>query len=143
MKRYGNNFDLSEEKLWNTIASYMDDDIREDVHGDLAPCSEGEFLVEYLRRDPDFEVLLKSEFGITMEEYYWIDLDYHACAVPAFALIKGYRDADGEKLRATEDIVFWETYENIGVFDDDDMWQSKVEKVIIEELGFLPDYEIN
>ena len=34
------------------IASYMDDDTREDVHGDLAPCTDLEFLREYLRRAP-------------------------------------------------------------------------------------------
>lgn len=34
------------------IASYMDDDTREDVHGDLAPCTDLEFLVAYLDRAP-------------------------------------------------------------------------------------------
>lgn len=28
----------------------MDDEIREAVHADLAPCSEEEFLVEYMKR---------------------------------------------------------------------------------------------
>lgn len=47
---------------------YMNDDIREDVHFDLAPCSEEEFLDEYVKRDPEFEKLLHEEFGIEMEE---------------------------------------------------------------------------
>lgn len=38
------------------IAVSMDDDIREDTHGDLAPCHPGEFLTEYLRRDPGFPI---------------------------------------------------------------------------------------
>ena len=34
------------------IASWMDPEIREAVHADLAPCTEEEFLTEYLRRAP-------------------------------------------------------------------------------------------
>nr|DAP14060.1 MAG TPA: hypothetical protein [Caudoviricetes sp.] len=33
---------------WAVIVSYMDDNIREDVHFELAPCEELEFLVRYL-----------------------------------------------------------------------------------------------
>lgn len=35
---------------WETIVEGMDDEIREAVHADLAPCSEEEFLAEYKRR---------------------------------------------------------------------------------------------
>lgn len=35
---------------WELIVSLMDDDTREAVHADLAPCDELEFLAEYLRR---------------------------------------------------------------------------------------------
>lgn len=35
---------------FNSIACMMEDDLREAVHFDLAPCSESEFLAEYLRR---------------------------------------------------------------------------------------------
>lgn len=35
---------------FNSIACVMEDDLREAVHFDLAPCSEAEFLSEYLRR---------------------------------------------------------------------------------------------
>lgn len=51
-------------RIWNAIASYMDDDKREEVHGDLAPCTEYEFLIKYLELDPDFAELLKQEFSI-------------------------------------------------------------------------------
>lgn len=34
----------------DTLALYMDDDTRESVHNDLAPCSDLEFLIEYLKR---------------------------------------------------------------------------------------------
>ena len=35
---------------WNYIVSLMDDDIREAVHADLAPCTEEDFLQEYRKR---------------------------------------------------------------------------------------------
>lgn len=66
MKRYGESFILKQD-LMDTIASYMDDDIREDLHFRIAPCSPDLFLREYTKRDPDFVDLLKSEFGIEME----------------------------------------------------------------------------
>lgn len=36
--------------LW---VHYMDDEIREEVHMDLAPCTEVEFLNEYKKRHPE------------------------------------------------------------------------------------------
>ena len=47
---------------WESIVPYMDDDIREDVHNDLAPCTREEFLEEYLKRDPGLQDVLDSEF---------------------------------------------------------------------------------
>lgn len=32
---------------WQNVASYMDDDIRERVHSELAPCTEEKFLQRY------------------------------------------------------------------------------------------------
>ena len=66
MKRYGESFILKQD-LMDTIASYMDDHIREDLHFRIAPCSPDLFLREYTKRDPDFVDLLKSEFSIEME----------------------------------------------------------------------------
>lgn len=51
---------------WDIIASYMDDDIREDLHARLAPCSREKFLSRYLSRDPDFADLLRNEFSINL-----------------------------------------------------------------------------
>ena len=42
------------------IAIFMNGDIRERVHRELAPCSNK----RYCELDPDFENVLKSEFGI-------------------------------------------------------------------------------
>lgn len=63
MKRYGEETKINQE-LMDTIASYMDDETRETVHFELAPCKPEEFLTRYLELDPDFEELLNSEFGI-------------------------------------------------------------------------------
>lgn len=58
-------FELTQEEL-DVIATYMNDDIREDVAFDLDSCTPEEFLKEYVSRDEDFEELLKSEFSIEM-----------------------------------------------------------------------------
>lgn len=49
--------------LWPDIASYMNDDIRESVHAELAPCTEEVFLRRYLELDPGFTSLL-DQFDI-------------------------------------------------------------------------------
>lgn len=50
----GRTFIAPEEAIalegWDVIAHYMDDDVRESVHRDLAPCSRLDFLTAYLRR---------------------------------------------------------------------------------------------
>lgn len=61
-----NNNQLSEQKL-NDIAIYMDDNIREELHFRLAPCESDLFLREYVKRNPAFAELLKTEFGIEVE----------------------------------------------------------------------------
>lgn len=51
-------------RLWDAIASYMNDEIREQVHMELSPCTKREFLARYLELDPDFDDLLFQEFSI-------------------------------------------------------------------------------
>lgn len=55
-----------DQKTMDAIAVYMDDDKREQVHFELAPCDPEEFLKRYLELDPDFEDILKSEFSIDL-----------------------------------------------------------------------------
>lgn len=55
---------LEESGFLDTIATYMDDEIRERFHCKMAPCSAESFLKRYLELDEDFEVLLRVEFGI-------------------------------------------------------------------------------
>lgn len=66
MTRYGEEYKLSEELL-DTIATYMDDDKREKVHFELAPCEPEEFLKRYLELDPEFKGVLKTEFSIELD----------------------------------------------------------------------------
>lgn len=50
MKRYGKDYKLT-KNLMSTIAVYMEDEIREKVHFELAPCEPEEFLRRYLEGD--------------------------------------------------------------------------------------------
>ena len=42
--------EIVERNLWDALTNYMDDDTREFVHYKLAPCTDLEFLEEYLNR---------------------------------------------------------------------------------------------
>ena len=53
---------ITDEDMRN-IAGYMDDEIREELHGQLAPCEPEEFLKAYIERDPDILPILENEFG--------------------------------------------------------------------------------
>lgn len=49
------------------IAGYMNDEIREQVHAELAPCTPDEFLTRYLQLDCEFINVLLSEFNIEID----------------------------------------------------------------------------
>jgi len=53
-------------ELMDAIAQYMDDEKREQVHAELAPCTPEDFLRRYVELDQNFLELLESEFGIEM-----------------------------------------------------------------------------
>ena len=62
----------------DTIATYMDDEIREKIHNEYAPCSNEYFLEKYIEQDSAFNELLQREFRIelwgddmTIEELYF------------------------------------------------------------------------
>jgi hypothetical protein len=44
--------EIAERGLWDAIVNLMDDDTREAVHNELAPCTEAEFLARYLELAP-------------------------------------------------------------------------------------------
>lgn len=52
--------------VMDAIAVLMDDEKREKVHYEFAPCSNEKFLEEYVKLDPDFELVLYVEFGIRL-----------------------------------------------------------------------------
>ena len=56
-----------EKNTWENIATYMNDEIREQVNTELAPCSQDEYMRRYLELDPEFADLLGSEFGIVID----------------------------------------------------------------------------
>lgn len=41
--------------LMNEIATYMNDEIREDIHNELEACTPEQFLTAYCNADQDFE----------------------------------------------------------------------------------------
>lgn len=45
--------EIMERNLWEAVTNFMDDDVRDAVTDDMAPCSEEEFLAEYLKRAND------------------------------------------------------------------------------------------
>jgi hypothetical protein len=66
MTRNGKDYTLTQEVL-DEIATYMNDEIREDLHFDMASsCEPEEFLRAYVERDSEFENLLRIEFGIEL-----------------------------------------------------------------------------
>ena len=51
MTRYGEEYKLNTEEMEN-IATYMNDEIREDLHFEMAPCEPEEFLRAYVDFNP-------------------------------------------------------------------------------------------
>lgn len=52
------------DNTMSAITTLMNDDIREAVHGKMAPCTNHEFLKEYCKQESSFADVLKNEFGI-------------------------------------------------------------------------------
>lgn len=65
MKRYNEEIEISNE-LIDTIAGYMNDEKRKQIHIELAPCTPEEFLTRYVELDLEFEELLKNEFSVEL-----------------------------------------------------------------------------
>ncbi len=64
---------------WDTIVSYMNDDIREQIHGEIAPCTEEAFWARYVELDPENEILdivgPANNIGLKWENYIQIDYE--------------------------------------------------------------------
>lgn len=68
MTRWTGNEGFGLDEMWNAIVNLMDDEIRESVHRELAPCTNDEFLTRYAELDPEFEEMLENEFSIVRVE---------------------------------------------------------------------------
>lgn len=44
--------EIEERGLWDALVNLMDDDAREQVHDELAPCTDAEFLARYMEIAP-------------------------------------------------------------------------------------------
>ena len=60
------------ESEWDAVVNLMDDETRERVHEEIAPCTMREFLARYLELSPEFWDALEQEFGF--DRYYDADL---------------------------------------------------------------------
>ena len=59
--------------LMNNIATYMDDELREQTHYDVAPCSNEVFITEYYNKasadlKTALEDILSDEFGLYIDD---------------------------------------------------------------------------
>ena len=55
------------EPIFDFAVTYMDDEIREQLHAELAPCSRDQFMAAYAARDPEILALLAA-YDVVMEE---------------------------------------------------------------------------
>lgn len=51
---------------WEAIVQFMDDEIRERVHSELAPCAAKEFYDRYCEIDPEFDKQIRQTFSTEM-----------------------------------------------------------------------------
>lgn len=57
---------VTQEQL-NELALYMYDDLREELHAKLAPCTPEAFLAAYVKRDPEIKSIMR-DMHIELEE---------------------------------------------------------------------------
>ena len=80
------------DEMMEQIASYMDDQKREEVHFSMAPCGNAEFIRVYLELDQEFAQLLENEFSV----------DYENMKELKDLTVEEIEQADGEKLTIDE-----------------------------------------
>ena len=55
---------------FNAVCNLMNDEIREQVNSEVAPCSNRRFIKHYLDLDPDFAQVLDEEFSVDPDYTY-------------------------------------------------------------------------
>lgn len=63
------SFDQYLEGIWDAIVAAMDDDHREQIHNNIEPCSNSEFLVAYVNKYKDIDEYLYTEFLIDVDDF--------------------------------------------------------------------------
>lgn len=64
---------VSDEKM-AVIATYMNDEIREKVHNEIAPCTNELFILKYhevIEEKEEFEEMLYTEFNVQMVDVWY------------------------------------------------------------------------
>jgi hypothetical protein len=51
---------------FSAIVELMDDDLREELHLAHWPCTPKDFLRAYVAAKPEFETIIKTEFGVEL-----------------------------------------------------------------------------
>lgn len=60
--------EITQEEI-DILAVYMDNDVRERVHSELAPCTPTEFLKRYLIYEPDFSTIVKNVIDVDVLQW--------------------------------------------------------------------------
>ena len=60
--------EITQEEI-EILAMYMDNDVRERVHSELAPCTPTEFLKRYLIYEPGFSTVVKNVIDVDVLQW--------------------------------------------------------------------------
>lgn len=97
------------KKDLDAMALYMDDEIREKIHRDLAPCTPEEFLTAYLYKDENFRDVLEGEFGLETDGtdviYYNLNQDTFWTEKEINDRISGLLAEGAENVKTLEELV--------------------------------------
>ena len=61
--------EITQEEI-EILAMYMDNDVRERVHSELAPCTPTEFLKRYLIYEPGFSTVVKNVIDVDVAKLF-------------------------------------------------------------------------
>lgn len=121
------------QKEMDVIATYMDDDLREQICSELAPCEPGEFLTRYCELVPEFGNLLKDEFLVELKngEAFKTNAENDELTPEEEAAIERYREIKKAAKCGGFENTFCANYARIP--------DGLKEKLSPEELGQLVD----
>ena len=93
---------------------------------------------------------MKNITADNYQDYYWwldTEFNYGDFEVKKFALYCMVLDEDGCIDHDTEERILWAAYEDVPgymeAWDDGDRMLEALDAYIMDQLGFVPDYDIN